>query len=49
MTDNQDKRPTDSLDYEPVAKFQTDPKPEAVPAGPPDDLDPLLKITTGKR
>ncbi|WP_435946864.1 inner membrane protein YhjD [Dryocola sp. BD586] len=47
MTDNQDKRPTDSLDYEPVAKFQTDPKPEAVPAGPPDDLDPLLKITTG--
>lgn len=44
MTDNQDKRPTDSLDYEPVAKFQTEPKP--VPAGQPDELEPLVKITS---
>ncbi|MCT4715731.1 inner membrane protein YhjD [Enterobacteriaceae bacterium H18W14] len=47
MTDNQDKRPTDSLDYEPVAQFQTEPKPETAPVGQPDESEPLVKITTG--
>lgn len=47
MPDNQEKRPTDSLDYEPVAPFQTDPKPEVVPAERPADPDPLLKMKTG--
>ncbi len=46
MTDKQDNRPTDSLDYEPVAKFQTEPKPESAPAGQPDESEPLVNITT---
>ncbi|WP_435928607.1 inner membrane protein YhjD [Dryocola sp. BD613] len=46
MTDKQDQRPTDSLDYEPVAKFQTEPKPESPPAGQPDESAPLVNITT---
>jgi membrane protein len=46
MPDNQEKRPTDSLDYEPVAQFQTDPKPAAAPAEQPDNADPLVKIKT---
>jgi membrane protein len=47
MTDNQDKRPTDSLEYEPVAPFQTESKPETAPAARPDETEPLVKIKTG--
>ncbi len=47
MTDKQDNRPTDSLDYEPVAKIQTEPKPESSPVGQPDEPAPLVNITTG--
>lgn len=46
MTDKQDNRPGNSLDYEPVAQFQTEPKPESPPAGPSDESELLVKITT---
>ena len=45
-SDNSEKRPTESLDYEPVAKFQTHPKPE--PAAPEklDESEQLVNIKT---
>lgn len=44
--ENVEKRPTESLDYEPVAKFQTEPKPEIIAPEKPDESDDLLKIKT---
>lgn len=44
--DNREQRPTESLDYEPVKKFQTEPKHEAPPSEQPDDSAPLVKIKT---
>ena len=46
MTDNQDKRPADTLDYEPVAQFQTEPKPATEPAGQENGAEPLVKLKT---
>lgn len=46
MPDNQDKRPTDTLDYEPVAQIQTEPAPQTEPAERLNDAEPLVKIKT---
>lgn len=45
-SDNSEKRPTESLDYEPVAKFQTQPKPEPAAPEKPDESEPLVNIKT---
>ncbi|KFC77102.1 inner membrane protein YhjD [Buttiauxella agrestis] len=45
-SDNSEKRPTESLDYEPVAKFQTQPKPEPTAPEKPDESEPLVNIKT---
>ncbi|BCG07442.1 inner membrane protein YhjD [Buttiauxella agrestis] len=45
-SDNSEKRPTESLDYEPVAKFQTQPKPEPAAPENPDESEPLVNIKT---
>lgn len=45
-SDNSEKRPTHSLDYEPVAQFQTEPAPEPTAAERHDEAEPLVKIKT---
>ncbi|MGB7803473.1 inner membrane protein YhjD [Buttiauxella sp.] len=44
--ENVEKRPTEPLEYEPVAKFQTEPKPETVEPVKPDESEQLLNIKT---
>jgi len=44
--ENFEKRPTEPLEYEPVAKFQTEPKPEIVEPVKPVESEQLLNIKT---
>ncbi|MEW7312841.1 inner membrane protein YhjD [Buttiauxella gaviniae] len=42
--DSNEKRPTETLDYKPVAQFQTEPKFEETQPEQPVDAEPLVKI-----
>ena len=44
--ENFEKRPTEPLEYEPVTKFQTEPKPEIVEPVKPVESEQLLNIKT---